>query len=123
MNDRRKSTLPHERLDAYHVAIELIAVLSPVFEASVAPSLRDQLRRAGTSVALNIAEASGRSGRDRQNFYRIARGSCLEVAAVLDVIGASGFDLGGVHDLAHDLCDRLYAMLTRMSGVHQTSVA
>jgi four helix bundle protein len=49
--------------------------------------LRDQLRRASSSIPLNIAEASGKTGRaDRAHFHAIARGSALECAAILDVL-------------------------------------
>jgi len=49
--------------------------------------LRDQLRRASTSIPLNIAEASGKTGAaDRARFHAIARGSALECAAILDVL-------------------------------------
>jgi len=48
--------------------------------------LRDQLRRATASVALNIAEGSGKwSKKDKINFYRIARGSAFESVGALDL--------------------------------------
>jgi four helix bundle protein len=50
---------------------------------------KDQLDRASTSVALNIAEGNGKFGiRDRCRFIEIARGSALECAACLDVLVA-----------------------------------
>ena len=49
--------------------------------------LRDQLQRASTSIPLNVAEASGKTGTaDRARFCAIARGSALECAAILDVL-------------------------------------
>ena len=42
-----------------------------------------QIRRAATSIALNLAEGSARTGKDRLRMYRIARGSALEVLAAL----------------------------------------
>ena len=51
-----------------------------------ATGLRDQLRRASQSIPLNIAEGSSRyTGRDKANFFRIARGSVFECVAILDV--------------------------------------
>jgi four helix bundle protein len=49
-----------------------------------------QLKRAALSINLNIAEGIGRRGDDRCQFYRIARGSALEAAAVLDALDALG---------------------------------
>ncbi len=47
--------------------------------------LARQLRRAGSSQALNVAEGNGRRGRDRVQFFCIARGSANEVAACLRI--------------------------------------
>jgi four helix bundle protein len=55
------------------------------------PSFRldliDQLRRASTSIPLNIAEGAGEfSPREKVRFYRIARRSASECEAILDVL-------------------------------------
>lgn len=43
-------------------------------------AMANQIRRAAVSVCSNIAEGSGRSSlKDRQNFYRIAYASLMEV--------------------------------------------
>ena len=48
---------------------------------------KDQLYRASFSIALNIAEGSGRfSERDRKNFFVIARSSVFECVAILDIL-------------------------------------
>jgi four helix bundle protein len=52
-------------------------------------AVKDQLDRASTSVALNIAEGNGKFGiKDRCRFLDFARGSTLECAACLDVLVA-----------------------------------
>ena len=48
-------------------------------------TLAKQLERATTSVALNVAEGSGREGGDQRHQYRIAHGSAKEVHAILRV--------------------------------------
>ena len=45
-----------------------------------------QIRRAGLSVHLNIAEGSSRKSEvERKRFYEISRGSIVEIDAALDV--------------------------------------
>jgi four helix bundle protein len=50
--------------------------------------LARQLRRAGASVVLNIAEGSYARGRNRKALYNVALGSAKEVRAALDVAKA-----------------------------------
>lgn len=78
----------HEKLKVYRTAIEFVAWLAErnVTAAASGP-LRDQLIRASTSVALNIAEGNGkRTPRDRCRYFDISRGSALECAACLDIL-------------------------------------
>jgi four helix bundle protein len=51
--------------------------------------VKDQLDRASTSIALNIAEGNGKyTPKDRCRFFDIAHGSALECAAGLDILVA-----------------------------------
>ncbi len=53
--------------------------------------LADQLRRAATSILLNIAEGNGRWHKnDRAHFFAIARGSGFECAAILHLCKDKG---------------------------------
>ena len=53
--------------------------------------LARQLRRAATSVVLNIAEASGVSGGNRRQRHHSALGSAQEVVACFDVAEAMAY--------------------------------
>ena len=55
------------------------------------PDLARQLRRAASSVVLNVAEASGSFGRMRTARYRTALGSARETLACLRVAEAFGY--------------------------------
>jgi len=79
----------HERLEVYGVAIEFVAVADALVEELPRGRayLADQLQRAATSIALNIAEGAGeRSAADKARFYRFACRSATESAAILDVM-------------------------------------
>lgn len=71
--------------------------------------LRDQLLRAASSVALNLAEGSAKpSVKERQRYYRIALGSFRESQAVFDLLGSCEPGLA-------QLGDRLGAHLYRLT--------
>jgi four helix bundle protein len=53
--------------------------------------LVDQMRRSSSSIPLNIAEGSAKTGvREKAHPYRIARGSAAESAACLDLLHRLG---------------------------------
>jgi four helix bundle protein len=109
--------LDHERLDVYQRSIEFLAlaVRLGIRIGRGQAELKDQLHRASTSIPLNIAEASGKTGRaDRQRFHSIARGSALECGAIVDVLEQLGaVDRDDVRQ-AKALLARIVAMLTKM---------
>jgi four helix bundle protein len=80
----------HEKLEVYREAILFIAWLSALLEGTVRiGEVKDQLDRASTSIALNIAEGNGKyTPKDRCRFFDIAHGSALECAAGLDILVA-----------------------------------
>ena len=74
-------------LDIYRVAIQLCRHCVP-FIAKIGEhdrNLADQLRRAVTSIALNIAESDGQSGGHRRQRRLTALGSAREVHACLEI--------------------------------------
>jgi four helix bundle protein len=79
----------HERFEAYRQSIQFwklaLVLLDNIPSGNFV--IRDQLKRAATSITLNIAEGSGRNKtEDRKRFYAIARGSVLECAAISDLL-------------------------------------
>jgi four helix bundle protein len=77
----------HERMAVYQRALEFVRLASTIRSSLAARgSLADQLDRACVSIALNIAEGAGEfAKREKARFYRIARRSATECAAILDV--------------------------------------
>ncbi|MCC6415953.1 MAG: four helix bundle protein [Opitutaceae bacterium] len=82
------ASFDHERLKAYQAALRFVAWVGPIIEALPTKlAVRDQLDRASTSIALNLAEGNGKRSRpDRCRYFDIARGSTVECAACLDVL-------------------------------------
>ncbi len=103
--------LPHQKLVAYQVAVELLA---QVQELRVADAmLRDQMLRAAKSTCLNIAEGVGRLGEaDKRRAYAIARGECCETAASIDVSRIASDCDPAAAEKARQTAGRLYALLT-----------
>ena len=80
-------------LRVHSVVIELIREVAPVAKliARHDSDLAKQLRRALSSVALNIAEASDQRGARRDSHYSIALGSARESWSALQVAAAWGY--------------------------------
>jgi four helix bundle protein len=77
--------------------------------------LSQHIRRAASSVALNIAEGRERAGADRAHHWRIAAGSAAEVRAALRVAVAWGDVQDRDVTPVLELLDRVLAMLWRMT--------
>ena len=96
----------------YELSIDLVKLVAPVAEA-VDAGLADQLRRAVASVPLNLAEGSGRAGRDRVRCYRIALGSARELRAALTIAGRLAYAETATADRLADRVTGLVYGLTR----------
>jgi four helix bundle protein len=109
----------HEKLDVYHVAIEFLEIADAI--ARVLPKtkgqLGDQLLRACEGVILRIAEGMGASFKsaDQKRYFRSARGSALECAAVLDICRVRRLVPAGQIEQGRTLLGRIVSMLTRLS--------
>jgi four helix bundle protein len=108
--------LGFQRLDVYRCAVRFLGLASSL--AGRVPrghaDLVDQFRRAALSIPLNIAEGSGKDGRDATRFYAIARGSAMECAAILDAMESLGLVEGSAVGEERELLERVVSMLTKM---------
>ena len=120
------STFAHDRLDVYRTAIEFL-VLADQVSANLPKGrayLADQLRRAALSIPLNIAEGAGEfAPAEKARFYRIARRSATECAAIQHACRVLG--LVGEEPISKSLAllDRVVAILTAMTLRLKTSGA
>ncbi|HET9984838.1 MAG TPA: four helix bundle protein [Longimicrobiales bacterium] len=111
------SPFDFRRLDAYRLAIEFVGAARSIIAALPRGEghLADQLYRASTSIVLNVAEGSGEfRSAEKARFYRIARRSGSECAAILDILAAHDLAAPDAIDAGVALLDRIVAMLTRM---------
>jgi four helix bundle protein len=88
------------------------AVVAKTIERSDGDLAR-QLRRAATSVVLDIAEGSGATGGNRRQRYHSALGSAREVGACFDAAEAMAY-VEPVGGRARDRLDVIVGMLTKV---------
>jgi four helix bundle protein len=101
-------------LRIYDVIVEVLRGLRPVI-LQIETHDRDlarQLRRAASSIALNVAEGSGSRGGTRRERYCNALGSARETTSCLDVAEALGY-LEGIDDTLRDRLDMVRATLVK----------
>ena len=109
-----------ENLDVYKVALQFSK--TTIEETRLVPkgyfSLIDQLRRASTSIVLNIAEGSGRYAKgEKKQFYSIAKGSAYECVPLLTLFGELNLiQAERIRDLKETL-QRISQMLTKLVQV------
>ena len=107
----------HDRLDVYRAALDLTVAANDIAQALPRGRsyLVDQLQRAATSVVLNIAEGAGEfCGKEKARFYRIAKRSATECAAVLDVCQRLSLLDQESHTHARELLVRIVSMLVKL---------
>ena len=104
-----------ERLRVLEVAMEAIAELGPLVRRVAARDrdLANQLRRAASSIALNIGEAAGSDPGNRRARLHTAMGSARETSVALRVAVAWGYVGADESASADALLDRVSAMLWR----------
>ena len=83
------SQLPHHKLIAYQLALELVKLVARIRIADA--QLRQQARKSAASSALNCAEGAARQTRaDKGRAYAIALAECCEACAAVEIASALG---------------------------------
>lgn len=106
-----------ERLDVFRVALDAVAILDQLAEElpDGRAYIRDQLRRAANSIALNIAEGAGEfAPAEKARFYRMARRSATECAGQVMVCRRLGLTEAPRVDGALDVLQRVIGMLVTL---------
>ena len=105
--------LPHHRLKAYGVAVQL---LEAVRAAKIRDAhLRDHAMRSAKSACCNTAEGAGRVTRaDKGRAFTVARGEACEAAACVEVAVHAGDAEPAALDAVLEHADILVAMLTAL---------
>jgi four helix bundle protein len=114
----RSSVLDHEKLDAYHIAVEFVVLSDAVIENLPRGRgyLSDQLQRAALSIPLNIAEGAGEYAIDEKvRFYRMAKRSATECASILDVCRKLKLLDEQKYAKGREIIVRIVSILTKMA--------
>jgi four helix bundle protein len=110
--------LDHERLEVYHVALELFDLIDEIVERMPRGrgDLANQLSRAALSIVNNIAEGAGKySPGDKRRYYLSAIGSTTECAAMLEVCRRRRLVSDETVPRAKRLAERVVSMLVRLA--------
>jgi four helix bundle protein len=107
----------HEKFVVYQTSIEFVSLTNNIIEQLPKGKayLADQLQRAASSISLNIAEGAGEfSKNEKARFYRMAKRSTTECAAILDICTKLQLIDQSNQVKARELLIRIVAMLTKL---------
>ena len=109
-------TRPTTTFIAHSKAVEAAGVAISLVLKVPAPlkSIADQVIRSAISVAANLAEGAGRSGRHRNHHWRIAYASAKEVDTHLQILLGAGAINAERADNALQLFDDVRALTWRL---------
>lgn len=79
--------------------------------------LTNQIRRASLSISLNIAEGTSRSSKDFSGFIDMARGSCLECVALIEIASKQNLVSENTKNI---LIQELISLSKMLSGLKRT---
>lgn len=122
MENKREQRFNFEKLEVYELSQEFALSVYDITKTWPREYLFDitsQFRRAALSISLNIAEGSSKTTKDFKRFIDIARGSCWECVAILDL--ASGSKLIAPSQFER-FRDQLTAISKMLSGLKNSLV-
>jgi four helix bundle protein len=110
--------LAHTKLDIFKVSKQVVLniyKLTKKFPSEEKFAMISQIRRAATSIHLNIAEGSARkTPKEKCRFYEISRSSLVEVDTILDLAFSLEYiETTDIEALAPDVI-RCFQMLSGM---------
>jgi four helix bundle protein len=110
--------LNHKNLAVYAVIRELtkeVYFLSNKLPEYEKYNMVQQVRRAGLSVKLNLAEGSSRKSEvERKRFFEISRGSLVELDAAFETtVDLNYFSISDLQDFS-SLLNKSFAMVSKM---------
>jgi four helix bundle protein len=116
MANRNRNPLSARRLDAYQVALELLAYMQPHLQCirKANKDLAEQLNRSLPSIVNNLSEAMRRTGADRAHLLTVSLGSADEARSSIDSALISGLIKPQAAQHADTLADRYCAMTYRL---------
>ena len=112
------SLFDHEKLKVYQLSIDLVVLSDKVIEQlpKGRAYLADQLQRAATSVPLNIAEGAGEySKQEKCRFYRMAKRSATECAAIFDICERLSLIEKAQYEKGRELMFHVVNVLTKLA--------
>ena len=107
----------HEKLDVFQVSLDFIVLIEEITKRfpEGRAYLVDQIRRAGSSISLNIAEGAGEFSENEKNrFYRIAKRSATECAGIFEVCNRLNIIEEKNYLEGRELLLRIVAMLVKL---------
>ena len=115
--------LNHQKLEIYKLSKQFVLhcyKLTKKFPTEEKYAMSQQIRRAGLSVHLNLAEGfSRKSGAERKRFFEVSRGSIIEIDAALDIAleldYASLSDMDGLGICGKDCFKMLSSLINKSS--------
>lgn len=108
-----------EELNVYNEAINFVDLVyssTDNWPKTETFGLIDQIKRASTSVVLNIAEGSGKTKTDFQHFISISRGSVYECVAILTIALRRDYISKKEFESMYEFCNKLARMLTALKN-------
>lgn len=113
-----------ENLDVYQVSMSFVLLVNEFSKNFPRGTfnLSDQLDRASTSVLFNIAEGAGEFAEmEKIRFYRMARRSATECAAILQLANNLKLLDNNNYSIAKDLLIRIVSMLSKMTRKYNST--